>query len=82
MALSVLFYNLNNTRFNNYLLCSIILSVEILRAEHSYTLTSHKGEEDCGNENIDILLSDPDQTVWYGSLAHSGPLAFQTWIEI
>ena len=31
---------------------------------------------------LDFLFSDPDQTVWYGSLPNSGPLAFQTWIEI
>ena len=31
---------------------------------------------------LDFLLSDPDQTVWYGSLPHSGTLAFQTWIKI
>ena len=34
----VLFYNLNNSRFNNYLLHPIILSVEILSAQHNYTL--------------------------------------------
>ena len=28
------------------------------------------------------MLSDSVQTVWYGSLPHSGTLAFQTWIEI
>ena len=30
---------------------------------------------------LDFLFSDPDQTVWYGSLPHSGTLAFQTWVE-
>ena len=46
----VLFYNLNNSRFNNYLLHPIILSVGILSAQHNYTLTSHKEEEDCGKK--------------------------------
>ena len=79
MALSVLFYNLNNTRFNNYLLCSIILSVEMSSAYHNYTLTSHQGKRTVEIKRLDFLLSDHDQTVWYDLLPHSGTLAFQIW---
>ena len=49
-------------------------SFQILTHNHSKRIVEIK--------ILDFFLSDPVQTVWFGSLTHSGTLAFQTWIEI